>query len=59
MTTETKTKKKTWKYHTSHKYTRVETGRKFTFQTQLYKIGVYGIVNNNLRYNSTSRHRTL
>jgi len=45
---ETKVKKsKKWKYHTSHRFILIdgEKEHKFSFQTQLYQIGVYGIVN--------------
>ena len=34
-----------WKYHTSHAYKTGE-GKEISFMSQLYKIGVYGIVNN-------------
>lgn len=36
-----KIKYKKYKYHTSHKYTIIETGQKITCMTQLYQIGVY------------------
>jgi hypothetical protein len=39
-------KSKKWKYHTSHTCTDVKSGQKITFVTQLYKVGVYGILNN-------------
>jgi hypothetical protein len=39
-------KSKKWKYHTSHSFTHVSLDKKFSFQTQLYKVGVYGILNN-------------
>jgi hypothetical protein len=34
-----------WTYHTSHSYT-TEKGEKVSFVTQLYQVGVYGIINN-------------
>jgi hypothetical protein len=40
-------KLKTFTYHKSHSFVDVETGQKITFATQLDKIGVYGIMNNN------------
>lgn len=40
-------KLKTFTYHKSHSFIVVETGQKITFATQLYQIGVYGIMNNN------------
>jgi hypothetical protein len=40
-------KLKTFTYHKSHSFVDVETGQKITFATQLYQIGVYGIMNNN------------
>lgn len=40
-------KLKTFTYHKSHSFVDVETGQKITFATQLYLIGVYGIMNNN------------
>lgn len=44
---ETKVKKsKKWKYHTLHSFVHIPTNTKTTFATQLYKIGVYSIVNN-------------
>jgi hypothetical protein len=43
---ETKVKKsKKWKYHTTHSYTLIKGDKKMCFITQLYKIGVYGILN--------------
>ena len=41
------TKLKTFTYHKSHSFVDVESGQKITFATQLYQIGVYGIMNNN------------
>jgi hypothetical protein len=44
---ETKVKKsKKFKYHTSHSFVHIPTNTTSTFISQLYKIGVYGIVNN-------------
>lgn len=40
-------KLKTFTYHKSHSFIVVENGVKITFATQLYQIGVYGIMNNN------------
>ena len=40
-------KLKTFTYHKSHSFVDVQTGQKITFATQLYQIGVYGILNNN------------
>lgn len=40
-------KNKTYKYHTSHSYKDVATGLTSQLITQLYQIGVYGIINNN------------
>ena len=40
-------KLKTFTYHKSHSFVDVQTGQKITFATQLYQIGVYGIMNNN------------
>ena len=40
-------KLKTFTYHKSHSFVDVGTGQKITFATQLYQIGVYGIMNNN------------
>lgn len=40
-------KKKIYKYHTSHSYKDVATGLTSQLTTQLYQIGVYGIINNN------------
>ena len=46
-TMETKVKKsKKWKYHTSHRFVHIKTGTETSCITQLYKIGVYVIVNN-------------
>jgi len=46
-TMETKVKKfKKFKYHTSFRFTDSKDGSKHSFQTQLYKVGVYGIWNN-------------
>jgi len=39
-------KKKTWTYHVSHKFTQTSSGKKVSVLTQLYKTGVYAIVNN-------------
>ena len=36
---------KKWTYHRSHSFE--HEGRKVTFITQLYKVGVYGIINGN------------
>jgi hypothetical protein len=45
---ETKVKKsKKFKYHTSFRFTDSKDGSKHSFQTQLYKVGVYGIWDNN------------
>jgi len=45
---ETKVKKsKKFKYHTSLSFTDSQDGIKHSFQTQLYKVGVYGIWDNN------------
>lgn len=38
-------KKKTWKYHTSHSFVIVDGEVKIQMLTQLYQIGVYGIIN--------------
>jgi hypothetical protein len=47
QTMETKVKKsKKWKYHITHTFTIVKGDQKITFATQLYKIGVYAIINN-------------
>jgi len=35
-----------WTYHQFHSYTTKE-GEKVSFVTQLYKVGIHGIVNNN------------
>jgi flagellar basal body rod protein FlgC len=40
-------KLKTFTYHKSHSFVDVKTGQKITFATQLYQVGVYGIMNNN------------
>lgn len=40
-------KLKTFTYHKSHSFVYVESGQKQSFATQLYQIGVYGIMNNN------------
>jgi|JI9StandDraft_2_1071091.scaffolds.fasta_scaffold1468519_1 hypothetical protein len=40
-------KLKTFTYHKSHSFVDVESGQKITFATELYQIGVYGIMNNN------------
>ena len=40
-----KEKVKTHTYHVQHSYVDVETNLKFDFQSQIYQIGVYGIVN--------------
>jgi ribosome biogenesis protein Nip4 len=41
-------KSKKWNYHTSHSFTWIDGDKehKFNFATQLYQIGVYGIMNN-------------
>jgi len=44
MKTATTKKQKTYSYHTSHSF--IVEGKKQTFATQLYEIGVYGIFNN-------------
>jgi hypothetical protein len=46
-----------WTYHTSHSY-KTKDGKEISFQSQLYKIGVYGIVNNNpsMQMNTTPSH---
>lgn len=40
-------KAKRWKYHTSHKCVYMDKGKEYpiSFVTQLYQVGVYGIVN--------------
>lgn len=38
---------KKFTYHKSHSFVDVKTGETITFATQLYQVGVYGIVNNN------------
>ena len=44
---ETKTEKaKKWKYHTFIKFTDAKDKSKHTFQTQLYRTGIYGIWDN-------------
>jgi hypothetical protein len=45
METTIKKKPKSFTYHTYHSYTDVETGQNTNFMTQLYKIGIYGILN--------------
>ena len=40
-------KLKKFTYHKSLSFIDVENGQKQSFATQLYKIGVYGIMNNN------------
>lgn len=35
-----------WTYHTSHKYKDIESNSEVSFISQLYRVGVYGIVNN-------------
>ena len=40
-------KLKTFTYHKSLSFVDVETNEKYSFATQLYQIGVYGIMNNN------------
>ena len=40
-------KLKTFTYHKSLSFIDVESGQKQSFATQLYQIGVYGIMNNN------------
>ena len=37
---------KKFTYHKSHSFIDVETNETITFATQLYKVGVYGILNN-------------
>ena len=37
---------KKWKYHTSFRYILTEDGSEQSLATQLYKVGVYGIANN-------------
>ena len=37
---------KKYKYHISHSYYHKESNEKIHFLTQLYQIGIYGIVNN-------------
>jgi hypothetical protein len=39
-------KKRNYTYHTHHSFTVVKDGSKVTCTTQLYQVGVYGIVNN-------------
>jgi hypothetical protein len=39
-------KQKSFKYHTSHSFVD-DKGNTISFATQLYQIGVYGIINNN------------
>lgn len=34
-------------YHKSHSFVNAESNESFSFVTQLYKIGVYGIINGN------------
>lgn len=42
------TKKKTaYRYHVSHSYIALPENHKVNFITQLYRISIYGIVNNN------------
>ena len=43
-------KQKKWKYHKWHRFFDLEDNREVFFQTQLYKIGVYGILNNDSAY---------
>lgn len=44
---ETKVKKaKKWKYHTHFTFTDAKDKSNHTFQTQLYKVGIYGIWDN-------------
>lgn len=38
-------KQKIWKYHTQHSYT-TKNGQEFNFNSQLYMVGIYGIINN-------------
>lgn len=40
------TKKDVWFYHRTHSFVDAETGAKISMLTQLYKTGVYAIVNN-------------
>jgi hypothetical protein len=40
-------KLKTFTYHKTHSFVDTKTGITMTFATQLYQIGVYGILNNN------------
>jgi hypothetical protein len=42
-----KTKQKTFTYHKSLSFIDLESGQKHSFATQLYQIGVYGILDNN------------
>jgi hypothetical protein len=44
-TTLKKKKVRTYSYHVSHSYIGCETNEKFHFMTQLYQIGIYGILN--------------
>lgn len=37
---------KKWTYHVSHEYIEASTGKKFSFISQMYLIGIYGIINN-------------
>jgi len=40
------TKKKIFKYHVTHSFTDIESNKKVSMATQLYQVGVYGIINN-------------
>lgn len=46
---------KKWIYHRTHSF--IENEERITFTTQLYKTGVYAIINNNpaLQYNLTPK----
>lgn len=43
-------KTKKIKYHVTHSFVEVETDVKHSFITQLYQVGVYGILDNNPSY---------
>lgn len=40
-------KTKKWKYHKQHSYHHIKDNEKVTVLTQLYKVGVYGIIDGN------------
>jgi len=40
-------KEKTWTYHTSHSFMHLQDGITYHFTTQLYFVGVYGILTGN------------